>query len=184
LAEATDRFEINNTARLAAFLAQIAVESGEFDRLAENLHYSAEELLKTWHDRFPDLASAQPYENNPEKIANFVYADRLGNGNTASGDGWAFRGRGIMQITGRGNYRDIGRNLGVALESQPDLLAQPPTAALSAAFFWKSKGLNELADQQTDESFKEITLKINGAYTGLVDRTRFWQTAKRILSAA
>jgi putative chitinase len=184
LAEATDRFEINNTACLAAFLAQIAVESGEFDRLAENLHYSAEELLKTWHDRFPDLASAQPYENNPEKIANFVYADRLGNGNTASGDGWAFRGRGFMQITGRGNYRDIGRNLGVALESQPDLLAQPTTAALSAAFFWKSKGLNELADQQTDESFKEITLKINGAYTGLVDRTRFWQTAKRILSAA
>jgi len=166
-------------------LRKFAVESGELNKLVENLHYSAERLIQIWPGRFPDLNSAQPYAGDPEKLANFVYANRLGNGAPAVGDGWAFRGRGIMQITGRSNYRDVGKNLGLlSLESQPDLLAEPPAAALSAAFFWKTKGLNELADRQTDDSFKSITSIINGALTSLDDRRNYWQTAKRILSVA
>jgi putative chitinase len=184
LIEATNRFQIDNNARLAAFLAQIAVESRQLSRLVESLYYKAERLMEVWPARFPTLAIAQPYENQPQKLANFVYADRLGNGNSASGDGWTFRGRGIMQITGRSNYRDVAKNIGLpTLESQPDLLAQPPAAALSAAYFWKSKGLNEFADQQTDDSFRRITKIINGGDTGLSTRLKYWETAKSVLGA-
>lgn len=185
LNDALDRFEIDTKSRMAAFLAQIAHESSELNRLIENLSYSAQGLLSVWPKRFKSLENAKLYERNPQRIANFVYANRLGNGDTASGDGWMFRGRGVIQLTGRGNYRAIGNALGLPLESQPDLLLQPSPAALVAGYFWNSRGLNELADDKTsdddDEDFVQITLRINGGRTGLADRRRYWAKAKLIL---
>ena len=124
LNEAMSRYEIDNPNRVAAFLAQIAQESGELQRLIENLNYSAKGLMKTWPRRFRTLAAAQKYARQQEKIANHVYASRLGNGDEASGDGWRFRGRGLIQVTGRENYRVAGRALTLPLEDEPDLLLQ------------------------------------------------------------
>lgn len=134
LNQAMARFRIDTPARVAAFLAQIAQESGQLNKLVENLNYSAKRLMEVWPNRFPDMDKANRYANNPEKLANYVYASRLGNGNEASGDGWAYRGRGLIQITGRGNYRSVASALGLPLEAQPELLEQALPAALSAAF--------------------------------------------------
>src|SRR5713226_4099532 len=119
------RFDINDARRAAAFLAQIAHESAELCSLTENLSYSAARLMSVWPKRFPTVAAAQQYERNPEKLANFVYASRLGNGDENSGDGWRYRGRGLIQVTGRGNYCAAGTALDLALEDDPDQLAQP-----------------------------------------------------------
>jgi putative chitinase len=180
------RFDIDSPARVAAFLAQIAHESGEMNRLTENLNYSAERLRAVWPKRFPSLKFARDYERKPEKIANYVYASRLGNGDEASGDGWRYRGRGLIQLTGRGNYGETGREIGLPLESDPDLLAKPEAAAMSAAYFWKSRGLNVLADDRNDddddEDFVTITRRINGGRVGLEDRRKYWSQAKQILA--
>ena len=182
---AMDRFEISSDARIAAFLAQVAHESSEFKSLVENLSYSVVGMMKTWKTRFPTSASAQPYERNPEALANFVYAKRLGHGDTASGDGWVFRGRGLLQITGRGNYRDAGTAIALPLEAQPELLAAPEPAALAAAHFWQSRGLNHLADDQNDDNddadFISITKIINGGTVGLNERRAYWTRAKAAL---
>jgi putative chitinase len=187
LNEAAERFEINTTARLAAFLAQTAHESAELNRLTENLNYSAPGLVATWPKRFASVQLAQEYARNPEKIANFVYADRMGNGASATGDGWRYRGRGIIQLTGRGNYRSVGQALALDLETNPDLLVQPSAAALAAAFFWKSRGLNELADDRNEdddeEDFVSITVAINGGRAGLTERKKYWEQAKAVLLA-
>jgi putative chitinase len=180
------RFDITSAARMAAFLAQIAHESGQLTRLAENLNYAAKRLMQVWPNRFPTLEKAQQYERNPEKLANCVYAKRLSNGDEASGDGWRYRGRGIIQLTGRGNYRAAAMGIGLPLEDEPDLLLQPGPAALSAAWFWKSHGLNELADDQNDdndiEDFRTITKRINGGTVGLNERLALWERAKGVLA--
>ncbi len=185
LNKAMERFEINNPSRVAAFLAQIAHESRELNVLAENLNYSAAGLMRVWPNRFPTIEKAMEYERNPEKLANYVYAKRLGNGDTNSGDGWRFRGRGLVQVTGRGNYRSIGQAIGLALEASPELLQQPDAAALSAGYFWRSRGLNELADDRNDdnddEDFITITVRINGGRTGLAERRAYWERAKGVL---
>jgi len=182
---AMQQFEITTTERMAAFLAQLAHESGQMKRLTENLNYSAQRLMQVWPARFPTLGKAQLYERNPEKLANYVYAKRLGNGDETSGDGWHFRGRGLIQLTGRGNYRSAAQGIGQPLEEQPELLEQPGAAALSAAWFWKSHGLNELADDQNDDNdtddFKTITKRINGGTVGLKERMAFWEKAKTVL---
>jgi putative chitinase len=182
---AMDRFEINDPRRAAAFLAQIAHESNQLRSLVENLNYSAATLMRVWPGRFPTLPKAQDYERNPEKLANYVYASRLGNGDTASGDGFAYRGRGLIQLTGRGNYRAAAAAIGQPLEEQPDLLMQPAAAALSAAWFWKSHGLNELADDDNpdndDEDFETISIKINGGRAGMDARKAFWHKARASL---
>ena len=182
---AMDRFEINTPARIAAFLAQTAHESGEFRRLVENLNYSAAGLCKTWPNRFANLDFAKPYDRNPELIANYVYAKRLGNGDTASGDGWRFRGRGLIQLTGRGNYRSCGLAVTLPLETEPQRLETPEAAALAAAQFWQSRGLNHLADDQSDdnddEDFVAITKIINGGTAGLSARRTYWARAKAAL---
>jgi putative chitinase len=182
---ALDRFEINTPARIAAFLAQTAHESGEFRRLVENLNYSAAGLCKTWPNRFANLDAAKPYDRNPELIANYVYAKRLGNGDTASGDGWRFRGRGLIQLTGRGNYRSCGLAVTLPLETEPQRLETPEAAALAAAQFWQSRGLNHLADDQSDdnddEDFVAITKIINGGTAGLSSRRTYWARAKAAL---
>jgi putative chitinase len=185
LNEALARFEINTTGRIAAFLAQIAHESAELNRLLENLNYSARGLMATWPRRFPLLELAQQFERKPERIANHVYANRLGNGDFASGDGWRYRGRGVIQLTGRGNYRAVGDAIGLPFETNPDLLLEPGPAALAAGYFWKSRGLNELADNRSDddddEDFVSITVRINGGRAGLADRRRYWERAQAVL---
>jgi predicted chitinase len=183
---ALEQFAINTPERIAAFLAQIAHESSQTTMLVEKLNYSQEGLMKTWPKRFPTPDIAATYARNPEKIANNVYANRIGNGDEASGDGWKYRGRGLKQLTGRANYREAGAALGLPLEEQPELLEQPQFAALSAAWFWQSKGLNELADGAAADpkKFEEITFKINGGYIGLAERKAFWETAKKTLGVA
>jgi putative chitinase len=182
---AMDRFEINTTRRAAAFLAQVAHESGEFQRLVENLNYSAARLCAVWPNRFATPDVAKPYERNPEALANFVYAKRLGNGDTASGDGWRFRGRGLIQLTGRGNYRSCGVALMLPLEAEPERLETPDGAALAAAQFWQSRGLNHLADDENDDNddadFVSITKIINGGTAGLTSRRTYWARAKTAL---
>jgi putative chitinase len=188
LTKAMARYEINTPHRIAAFLAQLAVESGELNRMEENLNYSAKGLMKTWPKRFPTVQKAEEYAKKPEKIANHVYADRLGNGDEASGDGWRYRGRGLIQLTGRGNYRSTGKAIGVDLEANPDRAVDPDIAAMVAAQFWQSRGLNELADDRSDDDdnaeFVKICTLVNGGKTGLKERQTFWSTAKKILVGA
>ena len=167
-------FGITTRLRLAAFLAQIGHESSSLTRVVENLNYSAQGLMSTWPSRFKTLESALPYHRNPEKIANKVYANRMGNGNEASGDGWRYRGRGTKQITGKDNYRAISKAFGVDFVSQPELLEHPVWAALSAAWFWHVNNLNHLADKGDIAS---VTKKINGGYIGLEDRQKRYKAA-------
>jgi putative chitinase len=185
---AMDRFEINTPRRGAAFLAQIAHESGGFAHLVENLNYSAARLCAVWPNRFATPASAKPYERHPQALANYIYAKRLGNGDVASGDGWRFRGRGLIQLTGRGNYRSCGLAVALPLETEPDQLESPIPAALAAAQFWHSRGLNHLADDENDGNddadFRRITKIINGGTAGLMSRRAYWARAKAALGLA
>lgn len=177
LLSALKEFEINTPARIAAFLAQIAHESIDLTVFEENLNYSAQALVKTWPTRF-DITKASGYARKPEKIANHVYANRLGNGDEASGDGWRYRGRGPIQLTGKENYKNYGDELKIDLVKNPELLALPEHGFRSAGLFWKKKGLNELADKG---EFKKITLRINGGYIGLAHREEIWKRAKEVL---
>jgi putative chitinase len=167
-----ETFGIETPEQQASFLGQCGHESNGFTALSENLNYKAESLCKVWPKRFPTLEAAQPYNRNPEAIANHVYAGRMGNGDEESGDGFAFRGRGLIQLTGRANYRACGEALGVDLESDPDLVATPQFAALSAGWFWSTHGLNNIA-----EDIVAVTKKINGGTLGLDDRVARTQRA-------
>lgn len=174
---------IDTSVRQAAYLAQILVESSEFHHVQELLSYSAQRLVAVWPNEFPTEAIAENYSHNPEKLANTVYANRMGNGDVASGDGWKYRGRGLIQLTGRTNYTALSSAMDIDALNDPDLLLQPAGAALSAAWFWNSKQLNELADQATDASFEAITKKINGGTNGLAQRCAYWERAKVALGA-
>ena len=178
---ATDQFDITSAQRLAAFLAQIAEESNEFRRLVEDLDYSTMRLMEVWPHRFPTPAAAAPYAHMPEKLANHVYASRLGNGDEASGDGWRYRGRGLLQITGRANYQILTGALNHGFVDTPDDLATFAWAAVAAAHYWRSNGLNVLADVGSDASFVAITRAINGAETGLDSRRFYWTRARTAL---
>lgn len=187
LNRAMTRYGINSSVRVAAFLAQVGHESAQLTALVENLNYSAVGLANTWPSRFAADRSRKPYPPNliamslarkPELIANHVYANRNGNGSEASGDGWRFRGRGLIQITGRANYNDVARALRLDLLAHPELLEQPELAALSAAWWWSARGLNELADAG---KFEQITRVINGGTNGLVDRVVLWHGARLVL---
>jgi putative chitinase len=159
------KYGIDTPKRQAAFIGQCAHESNNFRVLEENLHYSASALMRVWPSRFPDINTAEKYANNPEKIANKVYAGRMGN--TEEGDGWKYHGRGLIQLTGRENYANCGSNLGVDLVGDPNRLLDPAYAVLSAAWFWNKKGLNTLADSQ---DYETMTKRINGGILGLEDR--------------
>ncbi len=183
---AMEQFQINNPGRIACFLAQTGHESGQFNKLTEGLYYkTAARLVAVWPKRFANEAAATPYVANEEKLANYIYANRIGNGPESSGDGFRFRGRGLIQITGRSNYADIGKVLGVDLLAQPELLVEPKWAALSAAYFWFGHGLNALADDETDdndvEDFTTITKKINGGTAGLQDRLALYRAIKPLV---
>jgi putative chitinase len=181
------RYNIDNTNRSRAFLAQIGHESGQLSAVVENLNYSAKALRSVFGKYFKTDAEAEQYARKPEAIANVVYANRLGNGDTESGEGWKYRGRGLIQLTGKSNY-DKATNemyalpMGVDFVDEPDLLATPEYATQSAAWFWESNGLNALADQlggaDDMEVFKAITKRINGGYNGLDDRVKLYELAK------
>jgi putative chitinase len=159
------KYDISSPARQAFFVGQCAHESNNFKTLEENLRYSAGALMRTWPSRFPNLEVANQYASNPEKIANKVYGGRMGN--TEEGDGFAYRGRGLIQLTGKELYGNCGSGIGVDLLSHPDLLSTPEYAALSAGWFWNKKGLNALADAQ---DYETMTKRINGGTLGLDDR--------------
>lgn len=183
LDNAMSEFSINTWPRAAAFLANVAHESGECRRIEENLSYSAERLRKVWPSRFPSIEAAEPFARNPERLANYVYAERMGNGDTATGDGWRYRGRGLIQITGRELYFRCGNILGLDLLAEPDLLLEPQNAARSAGWFWYTKKLNAVADAGGDVNFRRIVEAINGGLTGLEDRMVYWERAQKALRA-
>ena len=174
-----ERFDIMNPLRKAAFIAQCGHECGNFRMLEENLNYRAETLMKLWPKRFPTLEFANQYAKNPKKIANMVYANRMGNRDEASGDGYRFRGRGCIQLTGHANYDHAGQALGEDFVMQPELVATPMYAALSAGFFWNTHKLNVLADNR---DIKMMTKRINGGFIGLADRERHYNKALVVLT--
>lgn len=178
LSAACERFHITLPKRIPPFLAQIAHESGSLKHLSENLDYGADGLCRTWPNRFNAEQSLE-CARQPEKIANRVYCDRMGNGSEASGDGWRYRGRGLIQLTGRDNYARCGIAIGLDLLAHPDLLEQPEGASLSAAWFWSTHGCNELADAG---DFTGITKKINGGTNGLDERQRFFRRAQQVFA--
>lgn len=160
LAAACARFDITTPARMAGFIAQCRVESADFTRLEENLRYTTPERLRAvFPSRVPSLADAARLVRNPQALANRVYSGRLGNGDEASGDGWRFIGRGIVQLTGRANYTDAAASLGRPYVQQPELVAQPPDACLTAAWYWHTRKLNLLADSA---QWDAITRSVNG----------------------
>lgn len=172
-------YNINRSPRrFTHFMAQLAHESGHFRYREENLNYSAEGLWAVFRKYFDDLDHAKSYERQPEKIANRVYADRMGNGDEASGDGYHYRGRGFIQLTGRDNYKQIGDRLNLDLENNPDLVSSDIETTLRvAADFWDSRGLNRFADK---DDIYAITKRINGGYNGLADRKKLHAQARAI----
>lgn len=178
LTAAFQRFDISTPERQAAFIGQCAHESGNFKTLQENLNYSAKGLHATWPSRFASEEAAQPFHRNPEKIANKVYSGRMGNAD--EGDGWKYRGRGLIQLTGKDNYRLASDALGVDFVANPDLVLSKEYAALTAAWYWNKRGLNKEADAK---DFTGMTKKINGGTIGLSDRVAHINTALNVLTA-
>jgi putative chitinase len=171
-------YNINTPERIAAFLAQCAHESAGFSAIRENLNYKAESLQKVFAKYFPTAQLAQQYAKQPEKIANRVYANRMGNGDESSGDGWRYCGRGLIQLTGKNNYQAFADSLGSTLEEVVEYLTTFEGAVQSACWFWESNNLNELADLG---DIKAMTKRINGGYIGLEDRLRHYEHIKEIL---
>ncbi len=172
---------IDTPNEVASFLAQCAHESDDFRRLEENLNYSAERLMQVWPRRFPTFEIARKYEHVPERLANFVYANRIGNGDEASGDGWRFHGRGPIQLTGRRNYTACGEDIGADLIGHPELLLTPYTGIRSALWFWRTHNLDEIDD---DEDVRLETRRTNGGEIGLAHRQRLFNHILRHLEAA
>jgi putative chitinase len=196
VAAACKEFNINTPQRIAGFLSQCAHESGGFERLQENLNYSADGMAGIWPRRFAVLgADGKPVKKDgknqpnkfalalhrkPEMIANVVYSGRMGNGPTESGEGWLYRGRGLKQLTGKDNHRACSAGLGVDLVANPDLLLEPVYAARSAAWFWATNKCNNFADAGDIEG---LTKRINGGLIGIEDRKKRYASAMRSLSA-
>jgi len=171
--------EVNTIPRAQMLIAQLAWESGEFNKINENLSYTAFRLMKVWPGRFPSLKEAEPYAHNPEALANKVYSDRMGNGPEESGEGWRYRGRGLIQLTGKDNYRRISELIHMPeILDDPDMLLDRSIACLSATAFWKMKGLNEVADADDLSAYMTVTKKINGGLTDLSGRLEYWRRAK------
>lgn len=179
LNETFSRFNINTKNQQAMFIGQCSHECGNFRLLEENLNYRAETLMKLWPKRFPSLEFAKQYEKNPKKIANSVYANRMGNRDEASGDGYRFRGRGALQCTGHSTYFHAGKALGIDFVMQPDLIATPKYAALTAGWFWETHKLNPPADAL---DYTKVTKIINGGLIGLDDRIKHTQQALAVLA--
>lgn len=196
VANACAEFSISTPQRIAGFLSQCAHESGGFERLQENLNYSADGMAGIWPKRFAVLGPdgkpvkkdgknqpnkfALALHRKPEMIANVVYSNRMGNGPTESGEGWKYRGRGLKQLTGKDNHRACSAGLGVDLVSNPDLLLEPVYAARSAAWFWSTNKCNVFADA---EDIEGLTRKINGGLIGIDDRKKRYASAMQSMQA-
>jgi putative chitinase len=173
------KFDISSPLRQASFIGQCSHECGNFKILEENLNYRAEALQKLWPKRF-DAAKAQTCARNPKLIANTVYSNRMGNRDEASGDGYRFRGRGCIQLTGHANYFHAGQALGIDFVMEPDLVATPMYAALTAGWFWDTHKLNRFADTR---DYIGMTKKINGGTIGLNDRIKHITHALEVLTS-
>jgi putative chitinase len=176
------KFGINTPLRLAHFLAQCGHESGGFRATQENLNYSAKGLMGIFKKYFPTSALAAAYERKPEKIANRVYGGRMGNGPESSGEGYKFRGRGYIQLTGKENYTAFGKSIGEDMTVNQDKVAGP-YALLSAAWFFSKNGLHKMADEgSSDAVVTKITKRVNGGTIGLADRIKHFKEYYHLLA--
>jgi putative chitinase len=173
-------YDINTSQRIAAFIAQCSHESGGFTALKENLNYRAVTLRKIFSKYFPTDDLANAFAGKPEMIANRVYASRMGNGDEASGDGFRYCGRGLIQLTGKSNYQSFADSLEMNVEDVPDYLSTFEGATQSACWFWESNNLNQYADSG---DILTMTKRINGGTIGLDDRIKHYEHAKHILGA-
>jgi len=168
-----------NPARLAAFIAQCAHESGGFTAIKENLNYSAKGLMGTFKKYFPNEDIANQYQRQPERIANRVYANRMSNGDESSGDGYRFCGRGLIQLTGRDNYTKFANDLGMSVEDTVAYLETSNGATASAGWFWDNNKLNQYCD---NGDFVTLTKRINGGTIGIEDRKAKFDIAMHYLT--
>jgi putative chitinase len=180
LEQLLDDYDINTPLRVAHFIAQCAHESGNFVFIKENLNYKAASLRKTFGKYFPTDEIAAQYANRPEMIANRVYASRMGNGPEASGDGYRYCGRGLIQLTGKDNYTFFAGSLGISVEEASEYLATFEGAAQSACWFWEQNNLNRFADAN---DVKGLTRAINGGQIGIIDREEHTRHALHVLGA-
>lgn len=179
LVDVCDYYEITGShQRLACFLAQISHESGGFNAVKENLNYGAKGLRTTFGKYFPTDELARQYERQPQKIANRVYANRMGNGPESSGDGWQFCGRGLIQLTGRDNYTRFSTALDISIDECVAYMETPAGACSSAGWFWDNNGLNNYCDRG---DFVGLTKRINGGTIGLEDRKHHYEVALKVL---
>ncbi|WP_372757454.1 glycoside hydrolase family 19 protein [Mariniflexile sp.] len=170
-------FGIDTPLRKAHFLSQVSHESGGLKYSVENLNYSAQALRSVFGKYFKTKEIAEQYARKPEKIANRVYANRMGNGDEQSGDGWKFRGRGLIQLTGKDNYRSFANDHGIDCVNNPDLLLDPEIALKSACWFWKKRNINAYADA---DDIHMVTKRINGGTNGLQDRQQYLDSFKNL----
>ena len=180
LEQLLDDYDINTPLRVAHFVAQCAHESGNFVFIKENLNYKAASLQKIFSKYFPTAELAQQYAGRPEMIANRIYANRMGNGDEASGEGWRYHGRGLIQLTGKDNYTFFAGSLDISVEDAAAYMETFEGAAQSACWFWEQNNLNRFADAN---DVKGLTKAINGGYIGLEDRQSHTEHALHILGA-
>lgn len=173
------KYEINTINRIAGFFAQCGHESADFNVLTENLHYSALRLTQVFPRIFPNIAAAQPYDNNPEKIANKIYSSRMGNGTEESGDGYRYRGRGAIQLTGHNNYETFAKSINLSITATVAYCETLRGAIESALWFWKINNINKICD---NDDIVTMTARINGGQNGIQDRTLRYTDNKRILT--
>lgn len=171
-------YDINTVPRVAAFLAQTAHESGGYKALKENLNYRAETLMKVWPRYFPNMEIANQYAHKQEAIANRAYGGRMGNGPEASGDGFKYCGRGLIQLTGKDNYTSFAESIETPVEEIPEFLGTFEGAVQSACWFWENNNLNQFADSG---DMLTLTKRINGGTLGLDDRVAHYNHAMHIL---
>jgi putative chitinase len=178
LCEILPDYDITTVPRMAAFLAQTAHESGGYKAIKENLNYRAETLMKVWPRLFPNMEVANQYAHKPEAIANRAYGGRMGNGPEASGDGYKFCGRGLIQLTGKDNYTRYAASTEQSLDEASEHLTTFEGCVQSAAWFWEANNLNQWADSG---DMKTLTKRINGGDLGLADRIQHYQHALHVL---
>lgn len=181
-------YDINTPKRLAAFIAQCGHESANFKFLRENLNYRAESLLKTWPRHFPTIAVARQYARNPEKIANRAYANRMGNGDEASGDGWRYIGRGLIQLTGKENYSWFAASLSMSVDDIPEYLSTFEGAVQSACWYWEQNNLNKWVDNDDFDGLSDVInigrkTEKHGDAIGYADRLKHYKHALSVLGA-
>lgn len=170
------KYGITNNLRRSHFFSQLYHESGLIPK-NENLNYSAPRLVEVFKKYFPDIASTNGYVGHPDKIANKVYADRMGNGNEASGDGWKYRGRGFIQITGKDLYTRLSKATGIDFINHPELLLEESNSLIAALWYWNTINANDLADR---DDINTITKRINGGLNGLPSRKQLLISCKEI----